>query len=141
MGYFIRDRIYVDIYYFFFPQPVYNGPQKFEFLKPATLHSQVLSDRKSYWIIEFYATWSPPCTTLSSLFGEISQQYGTENLKFGKIDLGQYPLIAKKYAIDVNDTTSAQLPTLILFDNGEELVRMPYFDKSDKLVKCTFNKV
>merc|ERR1712032_690310 len=46
--------------------------------------------------------------------------------KFAKIDVGRHRGIANKYKISIKPSTK-QLPTLILFADGEEVRRMPDF--------------
>lgn len=67
-------------------------------------------------------------------------RYGVDNLKFGKIDVGRYPEAAKKFAIS-DASTSKQLPTLILFRNGEEVIRRPYVDAKGKVTRFFFTAV
>ena len=63
-----------------------------------------------------------------------------DNLKFGKIDVGRFPDVAAKY--QVNDTSfSRQLPTVILFKNGEEFCRRPAVNSKGKIEKFFFTEV
>lgn len=61
-----------------------------------------------------------------------------ENLKFGKIDLGRFPEIGTEFGIS-DSALSKQLPTLILFDSGDQVMKRPTFDSNKKLVKFHFN--
>lgn len=63
-----------------------------------------------------------------------------DNFKFGKIDVGRYPELAKKYYID-DSSLSRQLPTVIVFKNGEEADRRPAIDSTGRLQKFIFNEV
>lgn len=77
----------------------------------------------------------PPCSSAFNLI-----RYTLDNLKFGKVDVGRYPELAKKYYI--NDTSfSRQLPTVIVFKNGEEFDRRPTYDTKGALQKFIFNEV
>lgn len=96
-------------------------------------------DKKSTWVIGFYAAWSPACISFAPLFAQISSEYALTNLKFGKLDASRYPEIAKKYNIDTS-TWSKQLPTVILFQEGKEKSRLPYFDAKNRVVKYFFQK-
>ena len=67
-------------------------------------------------------------------------RYSLANLKFGKIDVGRFPEVAAKYYI--NDTSfSRQLPTVILFKNGEEFCRRPSVNSKGKIEKFIFTEV
>lgn len=46
------------------------------------------------------------------------------NSFIGKIDVGRYPEVGEKYHINTSALTR-QLPTLILFQNGQEVGRVP----------------
>ena len=61
-------------------------------------------------------------------------------MKFGKVDVGRYPELAKKYYID-DSSFSRQLPTVIVFKNGEECMRRPAIDSKGKLQKFIFSEV
>mmetsp|Transcript_4699 Transcript_4699/g.11688 ORF Transcript_4699/g.11688 Transcript_4699/m.11688 type:complete len:322 (-) Transcript_4699:2958-3923(-) len=76
------------------------------------------------WLVEFFTTWSPPCKTLAPLFAELSLEYGTERFRFGKVNVDVCPKLAERYRIS-REATSSQLPTLILFEDGEEKARLP----------------
>jgi len=45
-------------------------------------------------------------------------------LRFGKIDVGRYAEVAKEYHINTS-SLSRQLPTIIMFQEGKELGRVP----------------
>ena len=53
-------------------------------------------DHEVVWIVEFFTTWSPPCHAAMPAFASLSNQYASEYLRFGKIDVGKYPEAAKK---------------------------------------------
>lgn len=67
-------------------------------------------------------------------------RYALDNFKFGKVDIGRYPELAKKYYID-DSSFSRQLPTVIVFKNGEESARRPAIDSTGRLQKFIFNEV
>lgn len=67
-------------------------------------------------------------------------RYNTKYLKFGKIDVSRYPDVAQKF--NINDSAlSRQLPTVIMFKNGEETFRRPIFDSKGKTYKFFFTEV
>ncbi|XP_049840612.1 thioredoxin-related transmembrane protein 2 homolog [Schistocerca gregaria] len=122
-----------------FPEPTYSGPDKVVYFRTAAgLEEQLERDRRVTWLVVFYTAWNPACVTFAPIFAELSAEYGLENLKFGKIDVGRYPDAAKKY--NVNDSSmSRQLPTLILFKDGKEVTRRPGFDNKGKVIKFFFS--
>nr|CAH8837930.1 unnamed protein product [Trichobilharzia regenti] len=116
----------------FLQQPVYNGPDKVMYLRDTTFEKEVIhGNPKVTWLIAFYTIWSPACTKLQPVFAELSEEYGSDTLKFGKLDVIRYPDISVKYNIDTS-SWSKQLPTLILFRQGRELTRRPAIINTSK---------
>ncbi|CAG8434398.1 1978_t:CDS:2 [Ambispora gerdemannii] len=77
-----------------------------------------------YWIVLFFAMWSPACRYFEGTLAKTSLKYTTENIHFGKIDLERFSVLAQEYNISLSPT-SLDLPTLILFKNGTEIKRLP----------------
>lgn len=67
-------------------------------------------------------------------------RYDTKYLKFGKIDISRYPDAAQKYNIS-DSSLSRQLPTVIMFQNGVEVLRRPTYDSKGKVFKFFFTEV
>ncbi|KAL3312429.1 Thioredoxin- transmembrane protein 2 [Cichlidogyrus casuarinus] len=122
------------------PKPVYSGPEKICYFRDSTFESEVLSgNSKTYWLITFYTAWSPACVKFASIFSELSNQYSLNNLRFGKLDVTRYSEIANKLKIDIS-SWSNQLPTVILFCNGQEIERRPAINSKCKVIqKFYFN--
>eukprot|EP00002_Diphylleia_rotans_P004057 TRINITY_DN1291_c0_g1_i3.p1 TRINITY_DN1291_c0_g1~~TRINITY_DN1291_c0_g1_i3.p1 ORF type:complete len:205 (-),score=45.45 TRINITY_DN1291_c0_g1_i3:185-799(-) len=119
-----------------FPQPDFKGPSAYMYLNELTFN-ETLRRNKMPVIVEFFATWSPPCTHIAPVFAEISIDY-KEVAVFAKVDVGRYPGLAKRFQINT-DGTSRQLPTLIKFVRGEEVSRMPTITNST-VDKCLINQ-
>ncbi|XP_057306912.1 thioredoxin-related transmembrane protein 2-A-like [Hydractinia symbiolongicarpus] len=107
-----------------FPEPSYSGPDNVTFFRGQALDEVLHHEPEKCLFVEFYATWSPPCSRFSSTFASLSLQYGNEFFKFGKLDVTRYQMIADKYKVN-SDISSKNLPTLILFKNGKESLRRP----------------
>jgi len=73
---------------------------------------KVLSDNK-YVLIDFWATWCPPCKMIAPLF-EKSADANTRDGKFvfAKVDVDEQPDIAQKYGITA-------MPTFLLLKDGQ----------------------
>jgi thiol-disulfide isomerase/thioredoxin len=143
--YFYSDPVYGVLYIsvcilhlLLLPEPSYEGPENISYFGGNDLEEELERDKRIVWLIELYATWSPPCIEFSSVFSQISAKYNLENLRFGKVDLARNAEIAQKYKINTS-SLSKQLPTLILFRNGKELMRRPLVNSSGKLVKFVLN--
>lgn len=100
----------------------------------------IANDKRVTWLVELYTAWSPPCIDFSNVFSELSNKYGLDNLKFGKVDLARSPDTATKYKINTS-SLSKQLPTLILFQNGKEVMRRPSVNEKGKLIPFVLSYV
>ena len=71
-------------------------------------------------LVDFYADWCAPCKMVAPLLDEIAyQQIG--KMLVAKVDTDHAPDIAMRYEI-------RSIPTLILFQNGEEIERSLGFE-------------
>lgn len=124
-----------------FPQPVYEGPDKIEYLTPASLNDLVLGSTRlaKVWLVEFFAHWSPNCVHLEPVMADLSMRYATESLRFGKFDLARWPDRAKDFKINMAGA-SPQLPTLIMFEDGEEVGRIPHVFPDGSVAKGRYNR-
>ena len=67
-------------------------------------------------IVDFWATWCPPCKILAPVFEELAGEYEGK-VKFAKLDTDEVRAVAQKYSI-------MSIPTLIVFKGGKEIERM-----------------
>jgi len=122
------------------PEPTYSGPESVVYFRTAnSLDEELDRDKRVTWIVTFYTTWCPACASFAPTFAQLSNEYKLDNFKFGKVDIGRLPDIGKKYHVS-DSSLSRQLPTLILFKNGKEVIRRPYADSKGKLVKFFFSE-
>ncbi|KAL1458424.1 hypothetical protein WDU94_008579 [Cyamophila willieti] len=122
------------------PEPTYSGPENIVYFRTLlALDDEIERDKRITWLVCFYTAWNPGCVNFAPVFAQLSAQYDLNNLKFGKIDVGRYPEAAEKYAIN-DSSTSKQLPTIILFQNGKPIMRRPTFDTKSTLIKFVFTE-
>lgn len=113
-----------------------------EDFNPASF-AEVVEDRSDStvsWLIEFYAPWAPQCLYLEPVLAEISLQYSSERLRFGKIDVSRWPALAKRYKISIRGENGNQLPTLIMFEQGKESGRIPHVYNDGKVAAGKYRK-
>ena len=64
-------------------------------------------------VVDFYATWCPPCKMLAPLLDTMADKY-KDKVKIVKVDTDKNPDLAQKYQI-------RGVPTLIFFQNGQAI--------------------
>lgn len=121
------------------PEPTYSGPENVVYFRMEnSLDEELERDKRVNWLVTFYTVWNPACVNFAPIFAELSAEYNLPNMKFGKVDIGRFPNVGKKYHVS-DSSFSRQLPTVILFRNGKEVARRPYSDAKGKLVKFFFS--
>ncbi len=63
-------------------------------------------------LVDFWATWCPPCRVLGPIVEELSHEIDESKLKIGKLDADENSKTSMAYGI-------MSLPTLVIFKNGE----------------------
>ena len=91
----------------------------------ANFEQEVVKSNKPV-LVDFWATWCMPCRMLAPTVEEIADEYG-DKLVVGKINVDEEPDLARKFRV-------MSIPTLIVFENGEEVRRsVGVVDKDDIL--------
>ena len=67
-----------------------------------------IEESKEVVLVDFYATWCPPCQKLTPILEEISN---SRKYKISSVNVDENISIASKYNIDV-------VPTMLVFKNG-----------------------
>lgn len=68
-------------------------------------------------LVDFYAQWCGPCKMLAPVIDRLSEDVIAKRVGFAKLNIDEGREIASFYGV-------MSVPTLILFKNGEEQVRM-----------------
>lgn len=66
-------------------------------------------------LVEFWASWCPPCQAANSLLKEIKKEYQGK-IKVLKVNIDKNPSLSSQYTVK-------SLPTFILFKKGKEIKR------------------
>jgi thioredoxin 1 len=79
-------------------------------------------------VVDFWAEWCQPCKRLAPVLDEIAQEKDGQ-LRFVKLDIEENPKVPQKYGI-------MNIPTLLVFKNGQEVSRIVgFFNKNQLLQK------
>ncbi|KAI8067078.1 hypothetical protein BC940DRAFT_239350 [Gongronella butleri] len=134
------------------PQPWYRGPSKVVDFTEAAFRTKVYPKKPQkiveidptltkYWAVMLYANWSITCLNFEAVLAHLSLDYTSDQIKFGKIDVDVYPDIAQEFGVS-RDPASFDLPTLILFQHGQEIHRLPELSlQQDQAAKDTITRL
>lgn len=76
--------------------------------------NQEVLGQKGAVLVDFWATWCPPCRMLSPIIDEIAEE--VSDIRVGKINVDEQPELAAQFQI-------SNIPTLIVFKDGKETKR------------------
>ena len=79
-------------------------------------------------LVDFYANWCGPCKMLSPILEKVSS-----DIKVIKVDVDKFEKLSREYGI-------MSIPTVILFENGEEEKRNIGFMSQEQVEKFISNK-
>ncbi|XP_035992585.1 thioredoxin-related transmembrane protein 2-B isoform X2 [Fundulus heteroclitus] len=119
--------------------PLYMGPEYIKYFSDKTIDDELNKDSRVTWIVEFFANWSPECQSFASVYADLSLKYNCAGLKFGKVDIGRYGEVSRKFRVSASPL-SKQLPSVVLFQGGKEVMRRPQVDKKGRAVSWSFTE-
>lgn len=85
-------------------------------LNSDNFYSEVTNSEKPV-LVDFYAAWCGPCRMLAPIIDELSNEPIGQKIDFVKLDIDAASDIAENYGV-------MSVPTMILFVNGDEQIRM-----------------
>ncbi len=77
-------------------------------------------------LVDFNATWCPPCQALHPILEDVSEMDG--DFKIVAVDIDEEEVLAREYEV-------SSIPCLILFKNGEEVDRKVGLLPKRRLIK------
>jgi thioredoxin 1 len=78
-------------------------------------------------LVDFWAAWCAPCRMMAPILNDIANELDGD-LHVGKINIEQYQSLAQKFKV-------RNIPTLVLFKNGQEIKRFVGIKSKDFLLK------
>ena len=107
----------------FVQEPEYQGNSKVKTISPENYDNAVATaTTSSRCLVMVGAAWSPPTRRFWKKFALLSLQFS--NTAFARVDIDRAPFLTTKLNIDAGGS-SRQIPTLILYDKGKEVRRLP----------------
>lgn len=76
-------------------------------------------------VVDFYATWCGPCKMFAPIFEEVANEL---DINFIKVDTDNNSDLAREYGV-------MSIPTIILFENGNEIKRYTGFMPKEEFIK------
>ncbi len=78
-------------------------------------------------VVDFWAEWCMPCRIIEPMLKELASKYEGK-IKFARLNVDENPEMTEKYGI-------MAIPTLIIFNKGEEVDRLVGAVPKEKLEK------
>lgn len=82
---------------------------------------------KGYALVDFWATWCPPCRMMAPVLESAEQQLG-DKINFVKVDVDEQQQLAAEFDI-------MSIPTLVVFKDGKPVKRMSGYRPLDTFVE------
>ena len=77
-------------------------------------------------MVDFWATWCPPCRTLAPIIDKLADQYAGK-LKVGKVNVDENPELAARYQV-------ASIPRVMFFRGSDEPLHIVVGAHEDEII-------
>lgn len=82
----------------------------------AATFAEEVNSAEAPMVVDFWAEWCGPCKKIAPILEEIADEHSGK-LQIAKLDVDSHPSIAQQFNV-------MSIPTLIVFKDGEEVVRV-----------------
>ena len=97
-----------------------------------TSFEELISSEKPV-LVDFYATWCGPCQMLSPILKQVKDNLG-ERISIIKIDVDKNQELASRLLV-------RGVPTMMLYQNGEQLWRQSGVLSKEEILKIVLEKI
>ena len=87
--------------------------------------SEEVLNQKGIVLVDFFATWCPPCKMLAPVLEKVSES--RQSFKIVKVNIDQNPDKASEYDVEV-------VPTLLVFKDGKMVKKSEGYIPEDEVV-------
>lgn len=84
-------------------------------------------NHKGYALVDFWATWCPPCRMMAPVLESAEKQLGSQ-INFAKVDVDEQQQLAAEFDI-------MSIPTLVVFKDGKPVKRMSGYRPLDTFIE------
>ena len=110
--------------YMLLSQPRYSGPDKVDTLTTVMLNELLADETDKVHVLYAYTTWSSESSYMYATYARLSIQYSTPKIKFTKMNMSEWPSVAKRLGVDASHA-SKELPSVVLILRGEKVGQLP----------------
>ena len=89
--------------------------------------SQEVLNANTPTLVDMWAAWCGPCRMIAPVVEEMAGKYQGK-MKFGKLNVDDHPQVAAQFRI-------MNIPTLLIFKNGQEVDRIVGVQPKEELVR------
>lgn len=96
-------------------------------LHSADDYAKEIANHKGFALIDFWATWCPPCRMLAPVMEKAEQEFG-QKINFTKADSDEVRDMAASFDI-------MSIPTIVIFKDGKEIGRLSGYRPLNQLTE------
>lgn len=81
-------------------------------MEELTEKTTIKQSKKGIHLVDFWAPWCGPCKMQTPILEELEKEYTEAELQISKVNIDEYPEIARRYGIQ-------SIPTMLILRDGQ----------------------